>query len=114
MKYIAVYPAYLLKLGPSKDVSRPKMWRQPSWDGKLFPRKSGIESGLCELSNVPQLPDMNEVARDFLPLKQKPVPLSKWKKGVRQLLLWVGYSRPSRKSAYYSHVWFGMQRDRRW
>jgi hypothetical protein len=29
---------------------------------------------------------------------QKLAPLNKWKKGVHQLLLWVGYSRPSKKS----------------
>ena len=29
-RYIAVYPAYLVVLGPSKDVARPPFWYQPS------------------------------------------------------------------------------------
>jgi hypothetical protein len=113
--YIAVYPAYLVVLGPSKEVTRPEFWRQPSWNDKLFPRGSGIERGLYDVSDVPQLPcPCPRGIRDFLPLVQKPAPLNKWKKGVHQLLLWVGYSRPSRKSAKDREVWRGKQRDRRW
>ena len=32
--YIAVYPAYLVVLGPSKEVTRPPFWRQPSWNDR--------------------------------------------------------------------------------
>ena len=111
VRYIAVYPAYWVVIGPSKDVSRPKMWTQPSCDGKLFFCGSGIERGLCDLSDVPQLPENTEVARDFLPLKQKPAAMWRWKKGVHQLVLWVGYSRPSKKSVKKRQAW--LQRDRR-
>ena len=31
---IAVYPAYLVVLGPSKEVTRPEFWRQPSWNDR--------------------------------------------------------------------------------
>ena len=32
--YIVVYPAYLVVLGPSKEVTRPEFWRQPSWNDR--------------------------------------------------------------------------------
>jgi len=53
VKYNSVYPAYLVVRGPSTEVSRPHVSEQPWWDGKLFPCGSGIEMGLCELSDVP-------------------------------------------------------------
>ena len=82
---------YLVVLGPSKEVTRPEFWRQPSWNDKLLPPGSGIERGLYDVSDVPQLPcPCPRGIRDFLPLVQKPAPLNKWKKGVHQLLLWVG------------------------
>ena len=110
MKYISVYPAYLVVRGPSTAVSKPHISEQPWWEGKLFPCGSGIEKGLRALSDVPQLPEKNEVrCRDFLPLKQKLAPLWLWTKGVHQLLLWVGCSRPSRKC----HMHRGCGRDRR-
>ena len=42
--YVAVYPAYLVALGPSA-VRRPWMSDQPNWDSKLFPCGSSIEKG---------------------------------------------------------------------
>ena len=62
VKYISVYPAYLVVRGPSTDVSKPHISEQPWWDGKLFPCGSGIEKGLRALSDVPQLPIKNEVS----------------------------------------------------
>ena len=58
-RYIAVYPAYLVVLGPSGEVSRPEFWSQPSWSDELFPHGSGIQSGLGNLSVIPQLPPYN-------------------------------------------------------
>jgi len=112
---IAVYPAYLVVLGPSGEVSRPEFWSQPSWSDELFPHGSGIQSGLGNLSVIPQLPPYNApvwCTQDFLPLVQKRAPLEKWKKGVHQLLLWVGYSRPSRKSAKDREAWWNRQWSR--
>ena len=93
VQFISVYPAYLLVLGPSEEVSKPHMSQQPGWDGKLFPCGSPIEAGLRALSDVPQLPEACELTRDNLPLKQATAPLWKWKEGVHQLLLWVGRNR---------------------
>ena len=107
-RYIAVYPAYLVVRGPSKEVSVPAIWAQPWWTGELFPCGSGIERSLRHLSDVPQVPQTNEVIlQDCLPLKQKLAPLWRWKRGAHQLLLWVGYSRPSKKCAYDSRAWSG-------
>ena len=113
VKLIAVYPAYFVVLGPSNDVTRPKMWEQPEWDCKLFPRKSCIEMGLRGVSDVPLLPDHVEVTRDFLPLKQKRAPMHLWERGVHQLLLWVGYSRPSKQSAHHAQLKFAWRRYHR-
>ena len=55
VKYISVYPAYLVVRGPSTDVSRPHISEHPWWDGRLFPCGSGIEKGRRALSDVPQL-----------------------------------------------------------
>ena len=107
-------PAYLVVLGPSKDVTRPKMWEHTNWDSKLFPCKSGIEMGLRGVSVVPQFPEHGEVTRDFLPLKQKPAPLDLWKQGVHQLLLWVGSSRPSKQRAHKAELKFVKRRHHRW
>ena len=98
VKYISVYPAYLVVRGPSTDVGRPHISEQPWWDGKLFPCGSGIEKGLRALSDVPQLLEKNEVRfRDFLPLKQKLAPRCLWTTGVHQILRRVGCSRPSKR-----------------
>ena len=114
-RYIAVSPAHLVVLGPFASTSRPIMWDAPVWDGKLFPCGSSTERGLRALPAVPQLPEKDEGAfGDALPLlKQKDAPLDKWKKGVHQLLIWVGYSRPSKKSAHDSQVWHARKRARR-
>ena len=114
VKYISVYPAYLVVRGPSTEVSRPHISEQPWWDGKLLHCGSGIEKGLRALSDVPQLPEKNEVSfPDFLPLTQKVAPLRLWTKGVHQLLLWVGCSRPSRKCDRQREGWRCRPRDRR-
>ena len=114
-RFIAVFPAYLVVLGPSASISRPGMWDAPKWDGKLFPCGSSTEKGFRALPAVPQLPEKDEGAfGDALPLlKQKKAPLDKWKKGVHQLLIWVGYSRPSKKSAHDSQVWHARKWARR-
>ena len=114
MEFIAVYPAYLVVLGLSKDVTRPNMWEQPNWDSKLFPCKSGIEMGLRGVPDVPQFPEHGEVTRDFRPLSQKHAPLDLWKKGVHQLLLWVGSSRPSKQRAHKAELTIGKRRHHRW
>ena len=114
-RLIAVFPAYLMVLGPFSSISRPGMWDAPKWDGKLFPCGSSTEKGFRALPAVPQLPEKDEGAfGDALPLlKQKKAPLDRWKKGVHQLLIWVGYSRPSKKSAHDSQVWHARKRARR-
>ena len=102
-KYIVVYPAYFVALGPS-HVRRVTMRDQPDWSDKLFPCGSSIEKGSRALTHVPQLRGENEaVFQECLPLlTQKPPPLEKWRKGVHQILIWVGYSRPSNMSAQRS------------
>ena len=114
-RFIAVFPAYLVVLGPSASISRPGMWDSPVWDGKLFPCGSSTERGLRALPAVPQLPEKDEGAfGDAIPLvRQKKAPLDKWKKGVHQLLIWVGYSRPSKKSAHVSQVRHARKKARR-
>ena len=108
--YIVVYPAYLVVLGTRADeVTRPELWRQPGWQDELFPHGSGIQRGLKDLSVVPQLPEHiapGGITRAFLPLIQKQAPPQKWIKGVHQLLLWVGYSRPSRRCAKAREAWW--------
>ena len=53
-KYVVVYPAYFVALGPSL-VRRPRMREQPTWSDKLFPCGSSIEKGSRALTHVPQL-----------------------------------------------------------
>ena len=80
------------------EITRPELWRQPGWQDELFPHGSGIQRGLKDLSVVPQLPEhiaLGGITRAFLPLMQKTAPPLKWRKGVHQLLLWAGSSRPS-------------------
>ena len=100
--YITVYPAYLVVLGTRADeVTRPELWRQPGWQDELFPHGSGIQRGLDDLSVIPQLHPYcapGWCTFDYLPLTQKRAPLGMWRKGIHQLLLWVGHSRPSKKS----------------
>ena len=114
-RHVAVYPAYLVALGTRADgTTRPELWRQPGWQDELFPHGSGIQRGLKDLSVVPQLPSHiapGGITRDFLPLMQKQAPPLKWRKGVHQLLLWVGSSRPSKESVLKSQIWFGKQFD---
>ena len=110
-----MFPAYLVVIGPSASISRPGMWDAPKWDGKLFPCGSRTEKGFRALPAVPQLPEKDEGAfGDAIPLvRQKKAPLDKWEKGVHQLLIWVGYSRPSKKSAHDSQVWHARKWARR-
>ena len=93
-RHVAVYPAYLVALGTRADgTTRPELARQPLWQEELFPGGSAMERGAKDLSAVPQLPEHiapGANTRAWLPLMQKPAPLNKWKKGVHQLLLWVG------------------------
>ena len=99
VKLVAVYPAYVVVRGPSQDVSVPLIMNQPSWPNDLFPHGSGIEKGLGRLVDVPRLPqEKSEVDLQYsLPLRQKQAPIHLWRKGVHQLLLWLGSSRPSEK-----------------
>ena len=82
------------------------MWDAPNWNGKLFPCGSRTEKGFRDLPAVPQLPEKDEgTFGDALPLvRQRKAPLDKWKKGVHQILIWVGFSRPSKKSKHVSQV----------
>ena len=78
VKYIAVYPAYVVVRGPSQEVSVPLIRDQPSWSNELFPCGSGIEKGLGHLFDVPRLRQEREGEvdlQDSLPLKQKLAPL---------------------------------------
>ena len=114
-RFIAVFPAHLVVLGLFASISRPGMWDAPNWNGKLFPYGSRTEKGFRALPAVPQLPEKDEgTFGDALPLvRQRKAPLDKWKKGVHQLLIWVGYSRPSKKSAHDSQVWHARKWARR-
>ena len=100
-KYVVVYPAYFVALGPS-HVRRVTMRDQPDWSDKLFPCGSSIEKGSRALTHVPQLRGGKSEGTfpASLPLlTQKTPPLEKLAKGVHQIVLWVGYSRPSNSSA---------------
>ena len=57
VKYIVAYPAYVVMLGPYKDVVVPDMRRALWWPGELFPWKSIINSGLQHLPDVPDWKD---------------------------------------------------------
>ena len=105
-RFIAVFPAYFVVLRLFASISRPGMWDAPKWDGKLFPCGSSTEKGFRALPAVPQLPEKDEgTFGDALPLvRQRKAPLDKWKQGVHQILIWVGYSRPSRKSEAKSNA----------
>ena len=114
-RFIAVFPAYLVVLGRFSSISKPGMWDAPNWNGKLFPCGSRTEKGFRALPAVPQLPEKDEgTFGDAIPLvRQRKAPLDKWKKGVHQILIWVGYSRPSKKSAHDSQVWHARKWARR-
>ena len=117
-RHVAVYPAYLVALGTRADgTTRPELRRQLGWQDELFPDGSAIQRGAKDLSVVPQLPDYiapGGITRAFLPLMQKQAPPLKWRKGVHQLLLWVGSSRPSKRSEQKQwEAWRGRQRTRR-
>ena len=113
--YVAVYPAYLVALGPSA-VRRPWMNEQPSWDSKLFPCGSSIERGLRTLSNVPQLRQKNEgaSAHSLPSLTQQKQCQENLTKGVHQVLLWVGDSRSSIKCASSGWAAGARQWQRSW
>ena len=114
-RLIAVFPAYLVVLGRFSSISRPGMWDAPNWNGKLFPCGSRTEKGFRALPAVPQLREKDEgTFGDAIPLvRQRKAPLDKWKKGVHQILIWVGYSRPSKKSAHVSQVRHARKKARR-
>ena len=57
VKYIVAYPAYVVMLGPYKDVVVPDMRKAPWWPGELFRWKSIINSGLQHLPDVPDWKD---------------------------------------------------------
>ena len=98
VKLVAVYPAYVVVRGPSQDVSVPAISVQPSWPNGLFPHGSGIEKGLGRLVDVPQLRQEKSCGSEYVPhVRQKRAPLHHWRKGVHQLILWLGSSRPSEK-----------------
>ena len=114
-RLIAVFPAYLVVLGRFSSISKPGMWDAPNWNGKLFPCGSRTEKDFRALPAVPQLPEKDEgTFGDAIPLVwQKKAPLDKWKKGVHQILIWVGYSRPSKKSKHVSQVRHARKKARR-
>jgi len=117
-RHVAVYPAYVVALGTRADeTTRPELQRQPLWQDELFPAESPIQRGGKDLSVVPQLPERiapGGITRAFLPLMQKQAPPQKWIKGVHQLLLWVGYSRPSKGSMNKRRgAWRGKPQRRR-
>ena len=114
-RLIAVFPAYLVVLGRFSSISRPGMWDAPNWNGKLFPCGSRTEKGFRALPAVPQLPEKDEgTFGDAIPLvRQRKAPLDKWKKGVHQILIWVGFSRPSKKSKHVSQVRHARKKARR-
>ena len=104
MPHVVVYPAYVVLLGPCKEVQVPPMSQGPWFDNALLPRKSAIEGRLGTLADVPlwQRPDrpQDDAYRscgrcmDFGRLKQKSIDPNWWCSGVHQILLWVGTSRP--------------------
>ena len=114
-RFIAVFPAYLVVLGPFSSISRPHMSDAPNWNGKLFPYGSRTEKGFRDLPAVPQLPEKDEgTFGDAIPLvRQRKAPLDKWKKGVHQILIWVGFSRPSKKSTHVSQLRHARKKARR-
>jgi len=73
---------------------------------QLSPFKSAIEKNLRLLPDVPQVQqEETEVdLEDSLPVKQKIAPTNLWRTGVHQMLLWVGYSRPSNSSNTWSNA----------
>ena len=105
VKYIVAYPAYVVMLGPYKDVVVPDMRRALWWFGELFPWKSTINSGLQHLPDVPDWKDAppwrskkKDDLEDIGTLKQKVPDMKRWTKGVHQIVLWLGESRPSKAS----------------
>ena len=100
VRRVRVYPAYFVVRGPLQNVSVPHIAEHPYWPGRLFPHGSGIKNGLGRLVDVPQLrQDQSPVdLPDPLPMRQKVAPLKLWRKGVHQLLLWLGRNRPSKSS----------------
>ena len=100
VRRVRVYPAYFVVRGPLQNVSVPHIAEHPYWPDLLFPHGSGIKKGLGRLVDVPQSrQDQSPVdLQDSLPMRQKPTPIQHWRKGVHQLLLWLGRNRPSKSS----------------
>ena len=81
----------------------PDPWKAPWWLGDLFPWKSTIESGLLHLPDVPHRTTappwrFKQELEDMGTLKQKVPDMKWWTKGVHQIVLLLGDSRPSKAS----------------
>ena len=112
MRHMVAYPAYVVVLGPCKDVVVPSLWAAPHWPGDLFPRDSIIESRLIYLGDVPRLqrlviePQWRRNLIDLGTLKQKVPDMQWWVKGVHQIILWVGTARSGKEATKNSwHKW---------
>lgn len=104
-RYSVVYPAYAMVRGPCQQVSVPAMRNQPWWRGQLSLCKSAIENNLRNVPDVPQLQqeEIDVDLEDSLTVKQNIAPINLWRTGLHQMLLWVGYSRPSKSSNTWSN-----------
>ena len=109
VEYIAVYPAYIVILGPCREIIVPEIRHAPWWSRAWAPKDSIIDKRVKPLSSVPiwqcepQLRPQGEADRscglmDFGRVKQKVPSMQWWVNGVHQIILWVGSSRPSKQS----------------
>ena len=109
VKYIAVYPAYIVILGPCREVVVPAVAAQPWWNRAWAPSGSIIDKRVKCVSSVPIWPqgaaDRSCGLIDFAKVKQKVPNMKWWANGVHQIILWVGSSRPSKQSKANKWQW---------